>query len=289
MLSYQSECEMEFYNRLLFCDAEYGRSVDTTPFEEWYEIQFLLARDHVRIPEVQGKLDKMLVKLNGDLIKLNTDDKIWLIDRYLENAKQFKEDQIKVRDRDLELDRAQKIYRQSSEYTSDLQYANDKRLYLETKDHKYKKQKLRWMTPDDYTAELNIEVLNPLIENLESLRNSLIPYAKPTSQIGAVYDDWKNYVNPLFVDLLCQVEEKVLNSKPTFDSTIRCAAFCELLYEKKYLINQKIKNRQTMASFATLRYRLNIADALKTSKKPARENHKIRKVSNLSPLKSFFL
>lgn len=99
-------------------------------------------------------------------------------------------------------------------------------------------------------------------------------------------------VNPLsflreeITSLFFSIEKKALGNKPNF-SAIRCAAFCELLYAKKYFKTTKLKIK-TLTSFAMSKYDLDIKNSLSSSKKVDRKNHQEKIVSNDIPLRKCF-
>jgi len=95
--------------------------------------------------------------------------------------------------------------------------------------------------------------------------------------------NWKNLIE---IDLLTLIEAAEIKANPK-SSTIRCAAFCEVLYQKKYIKNTKTRIK-TMTSFAVSRYNMNIKIALNTSKKTGRERHKINTVSEQTPINKCF-
>jgi len=99
-------------------------------------------------------------------------------------------------------------------------------------------------------------------------------------------------INPLsflredIVTLFYSKEKKALGNKANF-SAIRCAAFCELLYAKKYFKPTKLKIK-TLTDFAMSKYGLDIKNSLSSSKKGDRKNHQEKIVSNDTPLRNCF-
>ena len=85
-----------------------------------------------------------------------------------------------------------------------------------------------------------------------------------------------------------EVEKRALNGATTFNSEIRCAAFCEKLYIEKFITNTKTKNK-TLTSFAKARYGKDISKALAGSKKKVREEYLSRPKGGSPPLKNAFL
>lgn len=96
-------------------------------------------------------------------------------------------------------------------------------------------------------------------------------------------NNWIDLIEPLMLPLIENAEKKA-NHK---SSAIRCAAFCELLFEKKYIkpTNTRVK---TLTTFAASRYGLNISNALKKSKEDDRNEHKNFSKSGFEPLKKCF-
>jgi hypothetical protein len=71
------------------------------------------------------------------------------------------------------------------------------------------------------------------------------------------------------------------------DSSIRLAAFCEILFEKKYLVERK--NRiKACNDFAKSRYGIDIKNSLLASKKNEREEHKTRIKNKKIRLNDYF-
>jgi hypothetical protein len=95
-------------------------------------------------------------------------------------------------------------------------------------------------------------------------------------------------IDPYLLPLFLEAEKKATSPNLKFPSLNRCAAWCELLYQKKYLINVNNENRKTMGKFAKARYGLNIDKALESSKKNERNEHKTIKKGKLPPLKNAF-
>jgi hypothetical protein len=93
------------------------------------------------------------------------------------------------------------------------------------------------------------------------------------------------FINPEIHSFFINAEKKALGEIGKFNSVVRCAAFCELLYEKKYITNTKTR-RVTMNAFSNSRYGINILNALAATKKAARDKHKTKKVKGLIPLKN---
>ncbi len=95
------------------------------------------------------------------------------------------------------------------------------------------------------------------------------------------------FINPSILSLFLSAEKKVLEPDGKFPNKIRCAAFCEMLYKRKYIIQSK-QNQKQMRDFALVRYQLNISNALLSVKHEARDKHKNFTVDGMPPLKNFF-
>ena len=94
-------------------------------------------------------------------------------------------------------------------------------------------------------------------------------------------------IDPDMKSLFSEVEKKARGETGKFSSRIRCAAFCELLYIKKYILASTQK-RVTLNQFSKSRYGIDISNALETSKNKHRENHVNRTVKGEIPLKNCF-
>ncbi len=95
------------------------------------------------------------------------------------------------------------------------------------------------------------------------------------------------FIDPLMVKFFLDAEKKALEGVDKFQSEVRCAAFCELLYERKYITNTMTRQK-TMSDFAKSRYGISISKALYSSKTNNRAKHKTQKVQGLIPLKNCF-
>ena len=113
------------------------------------------------------------------------------------------------------------------------------------------------------------------IEESNQTKNIAAPTFKPLS-----------FLKEEIISLFFSSEKKALGNKPNF-SAIRCAAFCELLYEKKYFNPTKLKIK-TLSAFALAKYGLDIKNSLASSKKADRKNHQEKTVSNDIPLRKCF-
>jgi hypothetical protein len=82
------------------------------------------------------------------------------------------------------------------------------------------------------------------------------------------------WIDPLLGNLFLAKEAKAKNKNGEWDSKIRCAAFCELLWDNNY-IGKKINRIKQCNDFAKSRY-FDIEVQLSGSKKTERATHKIR-------------
>lgn len=120
-----------------------------------------------------------------------------------------------------------------------------------------------------------------LIENPKKRKEALSEAVKsefgklPSLKFHSVpKKDIKDFIKPELVTLLEKLEEKIFkNQEKTWASRIKCAAFCELLYEKKYFLKGATRIK-SVAEFALLRYGMNIQVQLKGDKKVDRITHK---------------
>ncbi len=94
-------------------------------------------------------------------------------------------------------------------------------------------------------------------------------------------------IEPMLFGRFLEIERKVTNSSNKFPSQIRCAAFCEMLYDRKFILHDK-HNQKRMNDFARSRYKLDIINALSHIKNPERTKHKNHSIGKLPPLRSFF-
>ena len=111
---------------------------------------------------------------------------------------------------------------------------------------------------------------------------SAIPGTENLKNVDAL-----TFINSSIISLFYIAEEKALGIDGKFPNKIRCAAFCELLYEKRYIIQSK-QNQKQMRDFALARYQLNISNALLSVKQEARNKHKNFTVDGMPPLKNYF-
>jgi hypothetical protein len=98
-------------------------------------------------------------------------------------------------------------------------------------------------------------------------------------------------IDPALIQRFKKIEDSMNAANNWPDSVIRLAAFCELLYEKKYFTVKPSVNKgrpvKFMNTFAKSRYGIDINNALKATKKKERENHKSKKIQGLNSLNSY--
>lgn len=95
------------------------------------------------------------------------------------------------------------------------------------------------------------------------------------------------FIDPDVIGSFLNAEKKALGKDGKFKTEIRCAAFCEILYSKKYIMHTTTRQK-TINDFAKIRYSIVVLKALHASKKANREKHKTNTVSGLNPLKNCF-
>jgi len=125
-----------------------------------------------------------------------------------------------------------------------------------------------------------IQWYNEQIQNEISKSKKLIENAE--------IQDYKSFIDKSHFPYFHKVESKALNGASTFNSDIRCAAFCEKLYIEHYIKNTKTK-RITLTAFAKARYGKDIFNALAGSKKKVREEYLSHPKGDFPPLKNAFI
>jgi hypothetical protein len=80
-------------------------------------------------------------------------------------------------------------------------------------------------------------------------------------------------IDPMLHQLFFEKESKAKNKNNQWDTKIKCAAFCELLWNNKYL-GEKKERIKKCNDFAKGRYGIDISVQLDRTKKPDREKHK---------------
>ena len=131
-------------------------------------------------------------------------------------------------------------------------------------------------------AEVEIHLIG-IMESLEAERQSskvTLLNAKNTSRVPIDNKTWEQYINPDFrymiPDIETSIKQKVDKWKSGLNgSKVECAAFVELLLEKKYFIETG-KYIVDGAGFALSRYNLDIKNMLQRRALKKRESHKIK-------------
>jgi len=114
-------------------------------------------------------------------------------------------------------------------------------------------------------------------DKLNNLANRVLELlgSNESSAQGTVINK-NSYLRPEFENRLTEIESKISNKVEQWKSgndKIGCAAFAEVLYNRKYLIQGK-DNRQRRIHFAKNRYGINIKIQTASSKDLDREKHK---------------
>ncbi|MFN6387453.1 MAG: hypothetical protein ACK4X2_03975 [Bacteroidota bacterium] len=104
-----------------------------------------------------------------------------------------------------------------------------------------------------------------------------------TGETSTTSPMWQDLIN---IELLQLIEIAEGKAKPNL-SNIRCAAFCEVLYEKKY-IKHTITRVKTMTQCAMSRYGRDIGKSLLASKKKIRKNYKTHPIAGQKSIESCF-
>jgi hypothetical protein len=127
----------------------------------------------------------------------------------------------------------------------------------------------------------NIKYLDKLIHELEDFNSEILPQ-KPIDPL--------EMIEPALLKRFLEIEKDIDNKEGKFNTKIRTAAFCELLYDKKYIMNTNTRIK-TIADFAKARYErdgMDITNSLKTAKNAQRENNVENSVNGKPPLKRYF-
>ena len=125
-----------------------------------------------------------------------------------------------------------------------------------------------------------------LLKAVPEYKSTEVTVVKPVSTPIMIIDPL-SFIDQYLLNLFHEVEGRALGSSGKFISKIRCAAFCEMLYEKK-LIKQTKTRIKTMVSFAKSKYGMDIKVSLSSSKKDDRNNHKNKTVNKVPSLKYCF-
>ena len=126
-----------------------------------------------------------------------------------------------------------------------------------------------------------------LLDLNQGLREIIKMLAKENGHKNENLIDDESLLDPDLKLLFFAAEKKALGESGKFDTDIRCAAFCEIAYDKKYISHTKTRQK-TMISFAKIRYGRNIRIGLSKSKSQSRISHKTRKVNSQPPLNKCF-
>jgi len=125
----------------------------------------------------------------------------------------------------------------------------------------------------------------------------ILKFTKQEKKIGndkgdaVASKDSLDFIEPGLLGHFEEIENKITGKENNWsDSSIRLAAFCELLYEKKYFTEKPKKRRNLIFinDFAKKRYGKDIGAFLLGSKKTERENHKTKIKNNKPRLDSYF-
>lgn len=122
-----------------------------------------------------------------------------------------------------------------------------------------------------------------ILDELMTLKESI--YRVPDNKVqfteidklGVDKDHWKKLIKPELQNHLADIENMIESKIYIWKDRkqlIECAAFCQLLYDRKYFVKGST-NRATVNSFALSKYKVDIKDQLDTTRKPSREKHKI--------------
>jgi hypothetical protein len=93
-----------------------------------------------------------------------------------------------------------------------------------------------------------------------------------------------DFIEPVYQDWFLKIENKAFTEIK--ESKIRCAAFCEMLYNKNIITNTK-KWQKTLNDFSKSRYSIDIEVSLKTKNNATREKHVNHTVNGKPPLKNY--
>jgi hypothetical protein len=135
-------------------------------------------------------------------------------------------------------------------------------------------------------------------EKIDSYQNYL-DWLNDLDQILQQKNDAKNIISPLtLIDTailahFLEIERNVTDEPGKWnDSSIRLAAFCELLYEKRYFTEKpdgkKERPVKFINDFAKSRYGIDIGGSLKKGKEAQRDHHKKRTIKGKLPLRNYF-
>jgi len=98
-----------------------------------------------------------------------------------------------------------------------------------------------------------------------------------TPALAAIKEDlWQVLIKEILQTRLIEIESKISDKIALWKqrkNLIECAAFCQLLYDKKYF-EKGSTNRKTVNEFALSKYGTDISTQLGSAKKTDREKHK---------------
>jgi hypothetical protein len=189
-----------------------------------------------------------------------------------------------IRDNLLLLSQKEKISRLKShlkEANEYLQaYKNEYEGYLNAEPKNY------WIKPHTHQKIIFIYKITEFLE--EALPKTI--KEKERTSINPL-----NSLDPALIDHFLKIEKKVCGENGKWgDSNIRLAAFCELLYEKRYFTVKPKQNKNRplnfINDFSKSRYGIDIGTSLLAAKEREREYHKTNtKTKNKKPpLKNYF-
>jgi hypothetical protein len=102
--------------------------------------------------------------------------------------------------------------------------------------------------------------------------------------------DPMTFINPAYVEEFLNAENQATANTGKFKGKIRCAAFCEILYNLGYITKGEgqAKNHSTirMNEFSNSRYKLDIKTSM--TKKGKREPYRNNPIGGHRPLKNCF-
>ncbi len=130
-----------------------------------------------------------------------------------------------------------------------------------------------------YITNQNLGLMNRLINELGNKKAQIIPSITNANPL--------TLIDSAFITLFEKAEKKALGDAGKWVSSIRCAAFCELLWDKNYF-NQRKNRIKVCNDFAKGRYGLDIQVSLQASKKDERDKHKNHSIRESPPLKKLF-
>lgn len=116
--------------------------------------------------------------------------------------------------------------------------------------------------------QTKVKLLNLYLSWIKKLETTIQqPAAKSINEL----------INPelqpkLFNEVEIKIASKIENWKQRFD-LIECAAFCQLLHDRKYFIKGST-NRKSVNEFSLIRYGVDISIQLESSKRKDRQTHK---------------